>query len=158
MHVCVVYIACMYCVYCKYALCILYVWSNQKIPAGLRPQWEAGRTTVCRQESRHSRSAEKDISPKKSVKRTFCNIIYGEMYFSIILSEDTLADNICAIHQRTSNTSITNLSASQNELMSNRKYIQHLVSYLLRISCTLEVLALYRAGLFAVGLCLCSIP
>ena len=38
--------ACLYCVYCKYVLCILYVLSNQTIPAGLRPQREAGRTTA----------------------------------------------------------------------------------------------------------------
>ena len=147
MHVCIVSIL-LYIVYTV-------IWSNQKMSAGLRPQWEAERSTVlCVVKSQDIHVQLRRTSPQKSVKRTFCTMIYRKMYFLMILSEDILADNICAIHQRTSNTSITNLSASQNELMRNRKYILHLVSYLLRISCALDVLVLYRAGLFVVSLCL----
>ena len=73
MHVCIVSIL-LYIVYTV-------IWSNQKMSAGLRPQWEAERSTVCRQKSRHSWSAEKDIPPCQK------NILYYNLWRNVFLND-----------------------------------------------------------------------
>ena len=130
-------------------ICIVYTVCMEQSGDPSRTETSVGsrenNCTVCRQKSRHSWSAEKDIPPKKCQK----NILYCNLWRNVILN-DIKRGHPCwqyLCNQSKAFQYNNHQSECFLEWIDEESQIYQTLSFLF-ISCTLEVLALYRAGLF----------